>query len=371
MKSFRIMPTLYQYETLGQFCTEFEVGNKDLILTNPRYYEKYFPKSIALAKVIYVKDYGSGEPTDDMVNRICQDIADLHFDRVIGIGGGSILDIAKILILRNPAPVVDFYDGVRAVEKQKQLILIPTTCGTGSEVTSVSVLNVLSKGSKMGLQRDAEFADAAVLIPQLLEEIPESVFAASSLDAFVHASESYLSPKATAFSKMYSKEAIQMILTGYLKIAEQGFDSLKDLLDDFLLASAYAGIAFSNAGCAAVHAMSMPFSGAHHVAHGEANYAIFQGVFEAYDKLAPEGEIAEYKKIISDILACDFAEVFSKLDKLFAYILPRKSLSEYGVKEEELGHLTELVMEKQKRLTANNYVPLSKEIMMEIYRSLL
>lgn len=371
MKNFRIMPALFQCETLEQFCTEFKVGNKDLVLTNPRYYEKYFPKNVLPARVVYVKDYGTGEPTDDMVNRICQDIAELDFDRVIGIGGGSILDIAKILILKNPVPVVDFYDGVRAVEKEKQLILIPTTCGTGSEVTSVSVLNVLSKGSKMGLQRDAEFADEAVLIPQLLEEIPRNVFATSSLDAFVHASESYLSPKATAFSKMYSKEAMKMILTGYLKIANQGFDVLPDLLEEFLLASAYAGIAFSNAGCAAVHAMSMPFSGAHHVAHGEANYAIFQGVFEAYDKLAPEDGMAEYKKIISDILACDKTEVFLKLDKLFSCILPRKPLSEYGVKEAELEHLTEIVIEKQKRLTANNYVPLSKEIMIEIYQSLL
>lgn len=371
MKSFRIMPTIEICDTLKEFCENFQVGERDLIVTNPRYFEYYFPEDCRPAAVVYVKNYGTGEPTDDMVDRIWQDIKDVSFDRLIGIGGGSILDIAKILVLKNPSPVVDLYDGVRPIEKDKELILIPTTCGTGSEVTSVSVLNVLSKGTKMGLQRDAEFADTAVLVTELLDSIPFGVFATSSLDAFVHASESFLSPKATVFSKMYSEKAIKMIINGYRQIADQGQEQRKELTGEFLLASCYAGIAFGNAGCAAVHAMSMPFSGAHHVAHGEANYAIFQGVFETYERIKPQGEIRNYKNILQQALDCEQDEVFQKLEKLFECILHRKPLHEYGVTEDELGHLADLVIEKQQRLTANNYVPLDRDTMIQIYQSLL
>ena len=223
----------------------------------------------------------------------------------------------------------------------------------------------------MGLQRDAEFADTAVLVTELLDSIPFGVFATSSLDAFVHASESFLSPKATVFSKMYSEKAIKMIINGYRQIADQGQEQRKELNGEFLLASCYAGIAFGNAGCAAVHAMSMPFSGAHHVAHGEANYAIFQGVFETYERINPQGEIRNYKNILQQALDCEQDEVFQKLEKLFECILHRKPLHEYGVTEDELGHLADLVIEKQQRLTANNYVPLDRDTMIQIYQSLL
>lgn len=389
-KNFRIMPVIYTLDTAKQFCEEFQVGGQDLILTNPRYYENYFQEYAGEAKVIYARDYGTGEPTDDMADRIYADIKNLDYRRVIGIGGGSILDVAKVLALKEVSPIVDLYDGRREIKKEKELILVPTTCGTGSEVTSVAVLNVLSKGTKMGLQTDEEFADAAVLIPELLEQLPFAVFATSSLDAFIHASESFLSPKATELSRMFSEKAIRMIIRGYRRIAAEGKEALKLELANFLLASTYAGIAFGNAGCGAVHAMSMPFSGAHHVAHGEANYAIFAGVFQAYKRLNPRGAITEYLDILTEELESKDADVsealknksgdapkhlknidvIEQLEQLFTVILKRKKLREYGVTEEEIPHLAELVIEKQKRLTANNYTELGKEAMEEIYRAL-
>lgn len=371
MQGFRIVPEIFSCDTLQEFCEYFHVGSKDIILTNPRYFQDYFPKTCKPASVIYARDYGTGEPTDAMVDHICRDIKNLEFDRVIGIGGGSILDMAKILALKDPSPVAELYDGLREIVKEKKLILIPTTCGTGSEVTSVSVLNVLSKGTKMGLQNDREFADASVLVTELSEHLSYGVFAASSLDAFVHASESFLSPKATAFSRLFSEQAIRLIISGYKQIAGKGPQCMKDHIRNFFLASCYGGIAFGNAGCGAVHAMSMPFSGRHHVAHGEANYAIFQGVFEKYDQLNPEGDIRKYKEILSRFLECGEKDVFPNLEELLEEIFHRKPLHEYGVTEEELPCLADTVIEKQQRLTANNYVTLDKETMIEIYRSLL
>lgn len=100
--------------------------------------------------------------------------------------------------------------------------------------------------------------DGAVLIPELLKKLPFRFFATSSIDALIHAIESYMSPKATPFSELFSEKAIEMLLNGYKSIVKNGEQEKEDRIGDFLLASAYAGIAFGNAGCAAVHAMSMP-----------------------------------------------------------------------------------------------------------------
>lgn len=104
--------------------------------------------------------------------------------------------------------------------------------------------------------------------------------------------------------------------------------------------------------------------------HGEANYVIFTGVFKAYNRLKPEGKIQKLNQMLAEILECDTAAVYEKLEELLDQILPKKSLHEYGVKEEELPGYTEVVMTKQGRLTANNYTPLNADEVLRIYRSL-
>ena len=129
------------------------------------------------------------------------------------------------------------------------------------------------------------YADTAVLIPESLQGLPDYVFATSSIDALIHAIESYLSPKASPFTEMYSLAAIQMIMNGFKEILAKGGntpENRKPLLKDFCLAANYAGIAFGNAGCAAVHALSYSIGGAFHVPHGEANYQFFTEVFKMY-----------------------------------------------------------------------------------------
>ncbi len=370
LQQFRIVPTIYQADTCREFCEKFQVGERDLILTEPFIFDGYFKDYINGATVLYLNNYGEGEPTDLMVEAIYQDIKDLPYKRVIAVGGGSVIDISKLLVQETISPVVQLYDQIIPTHKVKELIIVPTTCGTGSEVTNVAVIGLTAKNTKLGLQTDEEFADYAVLIPELLQGLPFRFFATSSIDALIHAIESLVSPKATAFSEMYSEQAIRLILNGYLKIADEGEEARLPLIKDFLLASAYAGIAFGNAGCAAVHAMSMPFSGAHHVPHGEANYVIFTGVFKAYNLLQPEGKIQALNAILAEVLGCGSAQVYESLEALLDKILKKKALHEYGVKEEELPVYTDIVMTKQGRLTANNYTQLDADQVLRIYRSL-
>lgn len=366
VQQFRIKPTIYMIDTCQEFCQELQVGERDLILTNPTYFDGYFDNYINGAKVIYFNKYGKGEPTDKMVEALYDDMKDIDYDRLIAIGGGSIIDVAKLLVQETVLPLLDLFEKRIPTNKVKELVIVPTTCGTGSEVTSVSVIELTCINMKFGLQTDDEFADAAVLVPELLDKLPDQFFATSSIDALIHAIESYMSPRATAFSEMYSEKAIELILTGYQNIVATGEKNI----EEFLLASTYAGIAFGNAGCAAVHAMSMPFSGSYHVPHGEANYVIFTGVFKAYNRLNPNGKIQKLNKMLSQLLDCDMDVVYEELENLLNQILQKKTLQAYGVREEELPEYTKVVMEKQGRLMNNNYTVLKEEDVLEIYTSL-
>ncbi len=370
MKQFRIKTTIWQFDNCKEFCDTFHIGRNDLIITSEHTFKDYFEELSLEAAVVYFRKYGSGEPNDKMVEAIYADVKNIPYNRVIAIGGGTILDVAKLFALKNVLPVPDLFDKKLELVKDKELILVPTTCGTGSEVTNISILELVSRRTKLGLAVDELFADSAILIPKLLEKLPFPYFATSSIDAFIHAIESFLSPKANPFTEMYSIRAMEMILKGYQIIVKDGEAARIPLLPDFLLASTYAGLAFGNAGTAAVHAMSYPLGAAYHIPHGESNYAIFTGVFKTYQKLLPNGKISQLSRFLSGILECGEDRVYDELEALLNHIIPKKALSRYGVTREQLEEFTVSVMEKQGRLMANNYAELDKDTVYEIYLSL-
>lgn len=237
-------------------------------------------------------------------------------------------------------------------------------------MTNISILELTAKNTKMGLAVDELYADDAVLIPELLDDLPMSVFATSSIDALIHSIESYTSPKANAFTQTFSVKAMRMILETYLALVKEGADSRKKYMKTMLLASNYAGIAFGNAGCAAVHAMSYPLGAKYHVPHGEANYAMFTGVYEAYMELNPDGSISKLNEILADVLKCNTKDVYQELESLLNYMIKKKALHEYGVTKQDLKEFTDVVMTKQGRLMANNYAELNSEKVMKIYEKL-
>ena len=190
---------------------------------------------------------------------------------------------ARFLTLKDAENVDALYERSE-LEKGRELYLIPTTCGTGSEMTNISIVNRTRKGTKMGLTSPAMFADHAVLIPEFLRTLPYYVFATSSIDALIHGIEAYLSPNSTSYTDMYGAAAIEIILSGYCRIAREGQDARFAESEAYLRASNYAGIAFGNAGCAAVHAMSYALGAKYHVPHGESNYQFLTSVLRKYRK---------------------------------------------------------------------------------------
>lgn len=369
MTQFNVKPSIQQAANCKEFAEAYQLGAKDLIFTNDFLYNPYFGPLNLPCPVLFQEKYGMGEPTDEMVEAIYADMPK-DVERIIAIGGGAVLDIAKILALKNVTPILDLYDGKLPLEKGKELVLVPTTCGTGSEVTNIAILALVSRRTKKGLAADCMYADQAVLIGELLKGLPFPVFATSSIDALVHAVESSLSPKANDFTKLFGYKAIEMILEGYKAIRDGGKDARIPLLDQFLLASNYAGIAFGNAGCAAVHAMAYPLGAVYHVPHGESNYAMFTGVMKKYLSIKSDGAIAELNAFMAGILGCSVDSLYEELEKLLGNLLPKKALHEYGMTEQEVEEFADSVIENQQRLLANNFVPLSRDVIRDIYKEL-
>ena len=371
MQALKLKPVIHYFDTFKDFNDEFKLGKGDILVTNEWMYKPYVEGLGIDMPVIFQEKYGQGEPTDEMMDAMKAEMDKYDYNRIIAFGGGTIVDCCKVLACDIPDKVADLYTGKVAPKRVKELLVVPTTCGTGSEVTNVAVASLPALNLKKGIADEETFADIAILIPESLQGLPDYVFATSSIDALVHASESFLSPKASPFTEILSLKAIEMIMNGYKKIVERGGNTKEnraDLLKDFLIASNYSGIAFGNAGCAAVHAMAYAHGAAFHIAHGESNFQGFTEVFKVYNQKNPDGKIAEMNKIFADILGCDVADVYDKLDEFLGQILRKKPLREYGMTEDQAVEFAKSTVANQQRLLGNNYVELSEEEIADIFR---
>ncbi len=371
MMLLEIRPEILKFNSCRNFVENFSIGEYDLIFTNKFLHKTFLEELNLKCSYIFQEDYNLKEPSDDIIDKIMKEIAPKGFKRIVAIGGGSIIDISKLLALKEVEKVSELFEKKVAAVKNKELIIIPTTCGTGSEVTNISIAEIKAKKTKMGLAVQELYADYAVLIPELVKGLPYEFFVYSSIDALIHAMESLVSPKATPYTEMYSREAIRMIIKGYKEIIENGKEYRTEIIEGFLIASNYAGISFGNAGVGAVHALSYPLGGKYHVPHGEANYQFFIQIFKYYNKKNPEGKIKDVNALLADLLEIKQGEdVYHSLEQLLNNLISRKKLRAYGMEEKEIGEFTENVIMTQQRLLANNYVTLSREEIYELYRGL-
>lgn len=371
MKPFRIVPSVTEYTDFAAYAREANLGGKDLILTNEYIYEPVIAELNLGCQTLFQEKFGGGEPTDEMVNAILDALRGMDYTRIIAVGGGTIIDIAKVLAVASPKDEVDdLYDRMAAgLTKVHPLTIVPTTCGTGSEVTNISIINRVSRGVKQGIVSESMFADEAVLIPGMLQSLPYGVFATSSIDAMIHAVESYLSPNACALSELFSTEALHLILQGWKKAVKEGMDAWKASALEFLRASNYAGIAFGHAGCAAVHAMAYPLGSVHHIPHGQANQLMFADVMKKYAKKQSGGKLGSLCEILGKELEVQAKDGLAALYELMDSVLKKEPLREHGVTKEELPVFAKNVVETQQRLLGNNFVPLTEAEILEIYES--
>ena len=370
-------PTVYKFQTFAQMAEEFKLGERDVVLTNEFIYTP-FMKGLGLkCNFVFQEKFGAGEPSEAMIQTMYDAIPYDSYDRVIAVGGGAIMDLCKLLGCKRPDTVHNLYFKRFPVVHEKDVIAIPTTCGTGSECTNISVAivkdekdGVLTGGeTKLGLVSDDIIPNKVCLIPDLLKTLPYKPFACSAIDALVHATESFLSPhRKTMTSELFSEKAMDMILKGFKLIDEKGQDARFEYLDEFVTASFYAGIAFLKAGCATVHGMSFPLGGTYHVPHGESNYALFGKILEMYDEYEPAGELGKFKEIVARCLGCSKDDALRTLNVTLEKVLPLKPLHEYGFKEEDVKAFALSVDANQQRLITNSYRPWSIELSERVYK---
>ncbi len=371
MQIFKMKTELHKVDSFAQFAEEFGLNEMDLVITNDFLYKPFMQACNLKCNFIMQEQYGVGEPSDEMMNKILADVAGKKFNRVIGIGGGTVIDISKLFVIKDLTDVVPAFKREMPIIKDKQLIIIPTTAGTGSEVTNISIAELKSLHTKMGLADDAITPDVAVFIPELLNGLPFKPYAAASIDALIHAVEGYVSPKANIYTQTFSLRAIESIIDIFKNIAEKGEEYRHQRHGDMLIAANMAGIAFGNAGVGAVHAMSYPLGGTYHVPHGESNYQLFTEVFKTYHKKDPNGQsLQEIETFLAKQLSCSVENVYDELDALLSKLIPLKKLREYGMKDEEVRGFAENAMATQQRLLKNNYTPFTVEDMEMIYRKL-
>ena len=120
MKLLTLKPAIYKYETASEFAADFYIGKGDLVITNEYIYQPYFGSLNLDCDTLYQEKYGTGEPSDDMAEAMYRDVKG-NYKRIIAIGGGTVIDIAKLFALKNVSPVEDLYDGELGIEKDKEL----------------------------------------------------------------------------------------------------------------------------------------------------------------------------------------------------------------------------------------------------------
>ncbi|MDR1621446.1 MAG: iron-containing alcohol dehydrogenase, partial [Synergistaceae bacterium] len=222
--SFSVKTDVSECESFESFLERWRVNADDLIFSSPSALAPYLKGKTPPCDVLDQRAYGKGEPNDEMVDTVLTDIekSGKNYGRVIAIGGGTVIDIAKLCVFGPGLRCEEIFAKGAALERKRKLLAIPTTCGTGSEVTNISIVAFIKKQTKLGLAVPALFPDEAVLIADMLTNLPYEVFATSSIDALVHAVESYVSPKANPFTRALGGTAIELILKGYQELTANG-----------------------------------------------------------------------------------------------------------------------------------------------------
>ncbi|WP_101845478.1 iron-containing alcohol dehydrogenase [Halobacillus sp. Marseille-P3879] len=290
----------HAFERVGEEAAER--GQKALIITDKVMQElgyvsegrDYLTKA-GVESIIYTGV--DSEPTDTYVAEALEMFRHHRCDIVISIGGGSCIDTAKAVavLAKNGGYIGDYMGGKNTAQfAPAPHIAIPTTAGTGSEATDVTIITNISNDVKMMIKQPAFMPDAAIVDPLLTLSSPKHVTAATGIDALSHAIEAYISRKAHPMTDMIALSAMRLIVT----TIETAYDTGENLdaRESMSLGSMQAGIAFSNSSVCLVHGMSRPIGALFHVPHGYSNAMLLPVILEyskeySIERLADLGRI--------------------------------------------------------------------------------
>ncbi len=322
----------------------------------------------------YVLDELPPEPSYMAVQKLVDQFKKSGADLIVACGGGSVMDAAKLasILVTDEYGVKELLDNPGMAQKCVPIVLIPTTAGTGAEVTPNAIVAVPEKKLKVGIVNEDMIADYVILDARMIKNLPRSIAAATGVDALAHCIECYTSKKANPFSDMYALEGLELILNNIEKACDDP-DAMEEK-NRMQMAAYYGGLAITASGTTAVHALSYPLGGKYHIAHGIANAILLAPVvrFNSEDSAVQERLANAYNRCCHDeVKTCKTAAeknawMIERLEAIVKHLDIPTSLKEFGVPIEDLDVLVEAGMQVQ-RLLANNMRNITPENARELY----
>ena len=381
MYELRMPNTVYgglnSLENLSSILTENH-AKKVVILTDPGVrasglLERPFALIQKSGAEFLVLDDLKAEPTVEQAESVIQRCRTHSPDFILGIGGGSVMDVAKLcsVLVGNEIPLRDLLDRPLIAKKSTRCLLIPTTAGTGSEATPNSIVTVVEKDLKVGIVNPDLVADFVILDAEMIRKLPGNIVASTGLDALTHAIECFTSKKANPFSDMFALQALRLILDN-IESAYSDPDNM-EAKSAMLTASFFGGVAITAAGTTAVHALSYPLGGKYHIPHGLSNAILLVPVMKfnepacrerlarVYDAVNPQSPITEVQKS---------AWVIQRLSSIIQNLNIPTSLSTFGIGMEGLDELVDAGLQV-KRLLVNNRRTVTAEDARNIYLQIM
>jgi len=315
----------------------------------------------------------STEPTVEFVQEGLQAYRENQCDFLIAVGGGSPMDTAKaIAVMVTNAGSIEDYQGLGKIPKKgRPIIAIPTTAGTGSEVTPFTIITDTRRNIKMLIGSPFLIPEVAIVDPLLTLTLPQDITVATGIDALTHAIEAYVSLKAQSMSDIFCLSAIRLISRNLRPAWINGQDI--EAREKTMLGALQAGIAFGNSSVALVHGMARPVGAYFHVRHGASNAALLGVVtdFSLTGNPARYAHIAEAMgENISGLSDLKAAQLGARAVKSLIKDIRVPSLRELGVDKEQLDKLTPRMAEDAiaSGSPANNPRPATKEEIVELYK---
>ncbi len=329
----------------------------------------------AAGKDYQIFDELPAEPSYIQAQALVDEFKASGCDFIIAIGGGSVMDTAKLasLLVTDEYGIKELLDNPLLAHKCVKTLLIPTTAGTGSEATPNAIVGVPEKQVKIGIVNGEMIADYAILDPVMIKKLPRKIAAATGVDALCHAIECYTSNKANNFSDMFALRACDLILNNIEKACDDP-EAIKEKIQ-MQTASFFAGVAITASGTTAVHALSYPMGGKYHVAHGVANAILLVPVMKFNEPYIQEKLAEVYDACVHTEKTCTTVQeksayMISWMEGIVKHLDIPTSYREWGVKEEDLPGLVEAGMQQQ-RLLVNNMRPVTAADAEAIYRQVI
>ena len=325
----------------------------------------------------YVLDDLPAEPSYMAVQAVVDDFKKSGADLIVACGGGSVMDAAKLasILVTDAYGVKELLDNPGMAKKCVPIVLIPTTAGTGAEVTPNAIVGVPEKELKIGIVNENMIADYVILDARLIKNLPRKIAAATGVDALAHCIECFTSNKANPFSDLYALEGCDLILNNIEKACDD--PEAMEAKNKMQIAAYYGGLAITASGTTAVHALSYPLGGKYHIAHGVSNAMLLTPVmrFNAEDPVVKQRLAVAYDRCCHEAEKVSTVEakaewMIQKMESIVKHLQIPTSLREFNVPAEDLETLVSSGMEVT-RLLNNNLRKVTAEDARAIYSQVL